>query len=67
MTLKNPNNTVATLMEYGIPVSSNQVRTPDDVLKEGATELAGMLGAKVVASAMRMKRSFQDSLKSAQR
>ena len=25
-----------------------------------------MLGAKVVASAMRMKRSFQDSLKSAQ-
>ena len=46
-------------MEY-IPVSSNsKVRTPDDVLKEG-TELAGMLGAKVVASAMRMKRSFQD-------
>lgn len=66
-TKRNLMNTVATLMEYGIPVSSNpKVRTPDDVLKEGATELAGMLGAKVVASAMRMKRSFQDSLKSAQ-
>ena len=54
------------LMEFGIPVSTNpKVRTPDDVIKEGAAELGGMFGAKVFAGAMRMKRSFQDSLKAA--
>jgi hypothetical protein len=65
-TKRNLMNTVATLMEFGIPVSTNpKVRTPDDVIKEGAAELGGMFGAKVFAGAMRMKRSFQESLKAA--
>ena len=59
-------NTVALLMENGIPVShSSKIRTPDDVLKEGMAELGGMLGAKAFVGAMKMKKSFQDTLTAA--
>ena len=59
-------NTVALLMEHGVPVShSSKVRTPDDVLKEGMAEIGGMLGAKAFVGAMKMKKSFKDTLSTA--
>jgi hypothetical protein len=55
--------TVATLMENGIPVSDNpKIRTPDDVIREGMAELAGMVGGSLAGKMMKAKQAFQDSL-----
>jgi len=56
-------STVATLMENGVPVSDNpKIRTPDDVIREGMAELAGMVGGSLAGKMMRAKQAFQDSL-----
>lgn len=58
-------STVATLMENGVPVSTDpKIRTPDDVIREGMAELGGMLGGKVVGGLMKMKQGFENSMKS---
>ena len=55
--------TVATLMENGIPVSDNpKIRTPDDVVREGMAELAGMVGGSLAGKMMKAKQAFQDTL-----
>lgn len=57
-------STVATLMENGVPVSTNpKIRTPDDVIREGMAELGGMLGGKVVGGLMKMKQGFESSIR----
>jgi len=57
-------STVATLMENGVPVSTDpKIRTPDDVIREGMAELGGMLGGKVVGGLMKMKQGFENSMK----
>lgn len=56
-------STVATLMENGVPVSDNpKIRTPDDVIREGMAELAGMVGGSLAGKMMKAKQAFQDSL-----
>lgn len=56
-------STVATLMENGIPISTDpKLRTPDDVFREGLAELGGMLGGKVVGGIMKMKQGFESSM-----
>ena len=58
--------TVATLMENGVPVSDNpKVRTPDDVIREGMAELAGMVGGSLAGKMMKAKQAFQDTLSGA--
>ena len=58
--------TVATLMENGIPVSDNpKIRTPDDVIREGMAELAGMVGGSLAGKMMKAKQAFQDTLSGA--
>lgn len=58
-------STVATLMENGVPVSTDpKIRTPDDVIREGMAELGGMLGGKVVGGLMKMKQGFENSMRS---
>ena len=58
--------TVATLMENGIPISDNpKIRTPEDVVREGLAELGGMVGGKLVGGLMKMKQGFDNSMKSA--
>lgn len=58
-------STVATLMENGVPVSDNpKIRTPDDVIREGMAELAGMVGGSLAGKMMKAKQAFQDSLSS---
>ena len=58
-------STVATLMENGVPVSTDpKIRTPDDVIREGMAELGGMLGGKVVGGLMKMKQGFESSMRS---
>ena len=60
-------STVATLMENGIPVSTDpKIRTPDDVIREGMAELGGMLGGKVVGGIMKMKQGFENSMRANQ-
>ena len=55
--------TVATLMENGVPVSDNpKIRTPDDVIREGMAELAGMVGGSLAGKMMKAKQAFQDTL-----
>ena len=55
-------STVATLMENGVPVSDNpKIRTPDDVIREGMAELAGMVGGSLAGKMMKAKQAFQDS------
>lgn len=55
--------TVATLMENGIPVSDNpKIRTPDDVIREGMAELAGMVGGSLAGKMMKAKQAFQSTL-----
>ncbi|NDF37217.1 MAG: hypothetical protein EB156_05465 [Euryarchaeota archaeon] len=50
--------TVATLMENGIPVSDNpKIRTPDDVIREGMAELAGMVGGSIAGKMMKAKQA----------
>ena len=57
--------TVATLMENGIPISDNpKIRTPEDVVREGLAELGGMVGGKLVGGLMKMKQGFDNSMKS---
>jgi hypothetical protein len=59
--------TVATLMENGVPVSSDpKIRTPDDVIREGMAELGGMVGGKLVGGLMKMKQGFESSMRSSQ-
>lgn len=56
--------TLATLMENGIPVSSDpKIRTPDDVVREGLAELGGMVGGRIVGGIMKMKQGFESSIK----
>ena len=58
-------STVATLMENGVPVSTDpKIRTPDDVVREGVAELAGMVGGSFAGKMMKAKQAFQDSLSS---
>ena len=58
-------STVATLMENGVPVSTDpKIRTPDDVVREGVAELAGMVGGSFAGKVMKAKQAFQDSLSS---
>lgn len=57
-------STVATLMENGVPVSTDpKIRTPDDVIREGMAELGGMLGGKVVGGLMKMKQGFENTMR----
>ncbi len=64
---RNVTNTVATLIEFGIPLEMpKRPRGPEDVLKEGLAELGGMLGAKGFTQAMRVKKSFEDGIVAAQ-
>lgn len=57
-------STVATLMENGVPVSTDpKIRTPDDVIREGMAELGGMLGGKVVGGLMKMKQGFENTIR----
>tara|TARA_B100000900_G_scaffold267070_1_gene228021 strand:+ start:290 stop:766 length:477 start_codon:yes stop_codon:yes gene_type:complete len=57
-------NTVATLMEHGIPVDpEGKIRTADDVLKEGLMELGGIMGGKLFGAGLKAKKAFQDNLK----
>ena len=59
--------TVATLMENGVPVSTDpKVRTPDDVIREGMAELGGMVGGKLVGGLMKMKAGFESTMKAGQ-
>jgi len=59
-------STVATLMENGVPVSDNpKIRTPDDVVREGLAELAGMVGGSFAGKMMKAKQAFQDTLSGA--
>ena len=56
-------NTVATLMEHGIPVDpEGKVRTADDVLKEGLMELGGIMGGKLFGAGLKAKKAFQDNM-----
>jgi len=56
-------NTIATLIEHGIPIDpERKIRTPDDVIKEGMMELGGMLGAKAFGGALKAKRAITDTL-----
>lgn len=56
-------STVATLMENGVPVSDNpKIRTPDDVVREGMAELAGMVGGSLAGKMMKAKQAFQNTL-----
>jgi len=56
-------STVATLMENGVPVSTDpKIRTPDDVVREGLAELAGMVGGSFAGKMMKAKQAFQDTL-----
>jgi len=58
-------NTVATLIEHGIPVDpEGKIRTADDVLKEGLMELGGIMGGKLFGGALKAKKAFQDTVKS---
>lgn len=60
-------STVATLMENGVPVSTDpKIRTPDDVVREGMAELGGMVGGKLVGGLMRMKQGFENTMRSSQ-
>lgn len=57
--------TIATLMENGIPISDNpKIRTPDDVVREGLAELGGMVGGKLVGGLMKIKQGFDNTMKS---
>lgn len=57
-------NTVATLMEHGIPVDpEGKIRTADDVLKEGLMELGGIMGGKLFGAGLKAKKAFQDNIK----
>lgn len=59
--------TLAILMENGVPVSVDpKVRTPDDVIREGMAELGGMIGAKGIATILRMKNNFTETMRSEQ-
>lgn len=59
--------TVATLMENGVPVSTDpKIRTPDDVIREGMAELGGMVGGKLVGGLMKMKQGFENSMRASQ-
>jgi hypothetical protein len=56
-------NTVATLIEHGIPVDpEGKIRTADDVMKEGLMELGGIMGGKLFGGALKAKKAFQDTL-----
>ena len=57
-------NTIATLIEHGIPVDpEGKIRTADDVLKEGLMELGGIMGGKIFRAGLKAKKAFQDTLK----
>ena len=57
--------TMATLMEEGIPISDNpKIRTPEDVVSEGLAELGGMVGGRLVGGIMKMKKGFENTIKS---
>jgi len=57
-------NTIATLIEYGIPVDpEGKIRTADDVLKEGLMELGGIMGGKLFGAGLKAKKAFQDTVK----
>ena len=57
-------NTVATLIEHGIPVDpEGKIRTADDVMKEGLMELGGIMGGKLFGGALKAKKAFQDTVK----
>ena len=56
-------NSIAALIEYGIPVDpERKIRSPDDVIKEGLMELGGIMGAKVFGGALKAKKAFQDNI-----
>ena len=56
-------NTVAPLIEHGIPVDPEaKIRTADDVMKEGLMELGGIMGGKLFGGALKAKKAFQDTL-----
>jgi len=58
-------NTIATLIEHGIPVDpEGKIRTADDVIKEGLMELGGIMGGKLFGAGLKAKKAFQDTLKS---
>ena len=57
-------NTIATLIEHGIPVDpEGKIRTADDVLKEGLMELGGIMGGKLFGAGLKAKKAFQDTIK----
>tara|TARA_B100000287_G_scaffold318090_1_gene301855 strand:+ start:24 stop:497 length:474 start_codon:yes stop_codon:yes gene_type:complete len=57
-------NTIATLIEHGIPVDpEGKIRTADDVIKEGLMELGGIMGGKLFGAGLKAKKAFQDTLK----
>ena len=56
-------NSIAALIEYGIPVDpERKIRSPDDVIKEGLVELGGIMGGKLFGGALKAKKAFQDNL-----
>ena len=59
-------NSIAALIEYGIPVDpERKIKSADDVIKEGMMELGGIMGGKLFGGALKAKRAFQDNLASA--
>ena len=57
-------NTIATLIEHGIPVDpEGKIRTADDVIKEGLMELGGIMGGKLFGAGIKAKKAFQDTVK----
>ena len=57
-------NTIATLIEHGIPVDpEGKIRTADDVIKAGLMELGGIMGGKLFGAGLKAKKAFQDTLK----
>ena len=56
-------NTIATLIEHGIPVDpEGKVRSADDVIKEGLMELGGIMGGKLFGAGLKAKKAFQDNI-----
>lgn len=56
-------NSIAALIEYGIPVDpERKIKSADDVIKEGMMELGGIMGGKLFGGALKAKRAFQDNL-----
>ena len=56
-------NSIAALIEYGIPVDpERKIRSPDDVIKEGLVERGGLMGGKLFGAGLKAKKAFQDNL-----